>query len=499
MDRGRRTTLGTRGRVLAVGAHQFRHAWRHRSLVVLTALLTLVFIVTAAVSRVDHATRLEQQRVAQQRVEDEFSAQPDRHPHRVSHYGYLAFRPPAPLGFLDDGVDAFTGTSLFLEAHRQNAPTFSRASQTSGVERLAALSVATVLDTYVPLLIFALAGVSVTREREQGTLALALSQGVSSAELLWGTWLGTLGVVFVALTPGLTGALVWLAGASQVHWSADLVARVAIWLLLHVAVYAACCAVAVAVSARAGSSREALTRLVGLWFALWIVVPRVLPVVATALHPLPVRASFDADVEARVRELGDSHNPNDPMFARLKDDVLRQHGVTRVEDLPFNYAGLVNREAEARTSEAYAQHLAALDGIYTRQNRVVHLASLVSPYVALRLASMALAGSDAAHAGEFERQAESFRFTLIQRLNELHMNEVGTDRDRYGALVNGAPTRQRIDRAFFEQMPTFTPTSPSVGWALRHQPAGLLAVALGLVASVLWLGRTSRGRLAGRV
>jgi ABC-2 type transport system permease protein len=61
----------------------------------------------------------------QEIVRAQWLDQPDRHPHRVAHYGFLVFRPRAPLSFFDTGVENYTGTSLFLEAHRRTPRTSS--------------------------------------------------------------------------------------------------------------------------------------------------------------------------------------------------------------------------------------------------------------------------------------------------------------------------------------------------------------------------------------
>jgi ABC-2 type transport system permease protein len=92
---------------------------------------------------------------------------------------------------------------------------------------------------------------------------------------------------------------------------------------------------------------------------------------------------------------------------------------------------------------------------------------------------MTLAGSDLAHVAEFDRQAEAFRYALIQSLNDLHINEVDQARDRYTQSVDGAPSRQRIDRAFFERLPTFSYRPYTLSAAMQGRG---LAVAGGLVS-----------------
>jgi len=230
-----------------------------------------------------------------------------------------------------------------------------------------------------------------------------------------------------------------------------------------------------------------------MWLVLWVVVPRVLPAVATMLYPLPSRASFEAEVERRVRTLGDSHNPDDPTFAKLKAQALADHAVTRIEDLPFNYNGLVMTESEKMTAAAYGEYMAGLVGIYQRQGTVVALAGFLSPYVAIRTVSGALAGVDLPHIIEFERQAEEYRYALIQHLNQLHTNEVALALDRYiGVDEHGAPTRQRIPQRFWQSTPAVAFTTPTVAWALARQPLGIAAVVCWLLLASIGIAARTR-------
>jgi ABC-2 type transport system permease protein len=215
---------------------------------------------------------------------------------------------------------------------------------------------------------------------------------------------------------------------------------------------------------------------------LWVVLPRVLPMLGTALHPIPARTTFDAEVEARVLELGDTHDPDDPIFARLREDTLRQYGVSRVEDLPINYNGLVTTKGEEATTNAYREHLQRLADVYRRQDRVVEWAGLLSPYVGVRLVSMALSGSNGTHQLEFERQAEAYRYRLVQALNDLHTTRVTHAQDRYAELVNGMPSRARIDASSFDALPDFNYAMPGVRWALAGAAGGVAAWAAGLAA-----------------
>jgi ABC-2 type transport system permease protein len=430
-------------------------------------------------------------------VERQWQEQPDRHPHRVAHYGFLVFRHPPPLGFADLGTAGFTGVSLFLEAHRQNLPSSAEASLSPGAGRFGELTITNVLQLFVPLVVVILSAVSITRDRENGTLPLTLGLGVSFGTIAAGKCLGLLFALAVIVGPGL------LLSTAVLTFTPDAVepghGRLAAWLLAtaaHVTVVAALGTVA---SVRMRSSRDAL--LVGLsaWVALWIVLPRALPVVAARLWPLPSRSAFEANVEREVRSLGDSHNPNDPSFLAFRTALLRQHGVASVEELPQNFNGLVMAEGERHTAEAYRAHVETVHGILDRHQAVLSLGGIASPFLALRGLSMAVAGADVAHMREFERQAEAHRFDLIQRLNALHAERVEHAKDRYsGGAEGAAPSRHRIDRAHFLELPRFAYQAPGLRWSLLRQRAAVALNLAWLVGSLVLLrSATARARPGG--
>jgi len=206
--------------------------------------------------------------------------------------------------------------------------------------------------------------------------------------------------------------------------------------------------------------------------------------VARAAEQEERRLDFEAEAERRTRALGDSHNPDDDKFAAFRARVLAEHGVSRVEDLPVNYNGIVMAEGERLTTEAHRAARAGVDAVLARQRARVGWTGLVSPYVAMRLVSMTLAGASVGHAQDFERQAEHYRAALVLFLNTLHAEEVPLARDRYvTGGASDAPTRLRIDADHWQDAPAFVYRAPglAVVWAEAAGGAAALAAwALGL-------------------
>lgn len=365
--------------------------------------------------------------------------QPDRHPHRVVHYGHYVFRPLSPLAFFDFGVDPFTGSTLFLEGHRQNSANFSDAGQSSVLLRFGQLTPAFVLQVLAPLVIVFLAFGSVARERERGQLRLQIVQGVRGATLLLGKLAAHGAVALLLAAP----AFVALLAIAVLHpgiaaEAVTMLAGYALYLLLWAAA-------AVLVSSALPRARDALLALVAGWIVTAILLPRVMPDVAAAAVQRPSRIETEVQVHERLAAIGDSHDPDDPYFNAFRARVLQRYGVTRVEDLPVNYGGLLMQEGERLTSALYDEFMRVDHARQHEESAIVHAASLFSPVIALRRMSTAMAGTGLDHHARFLVEAERYRYRFVQALNGLHVNVVSPQ---------GAGD-ERIDRGHWQDMPRF--------------------------------------------
>jgi len=451
--------------ITRIAANEIRHSLRNRALWIACVSVAALLLLSAIIAQQNQNKLNAQRNEYQQRVRSNWLEQPDRHPHRASHYGYLAFRPKAPLSFFDPGVDTYAGTSVYLEAHRQNTANFSEANHSGGMLRFGELSPALVLQLLVPLAIFFLGFASITSERESGTLAMLLAQGVTWRELIVGKTLGVMAMAVCVTAPGALLLLAWRLLARN-EFSADtlwrmlgLIAGYSLYLLI-------CAAFTVLISAWQQTSRGALTSLILLWIVFCVVLPRGAQTLGAGLAPAPAKAEFDARLENELAKEGDSHNPNDPHFATLRAETLKKYDVAEVEDLPFNYGAFVMLEAEKISSEIFRRHYGELLATFRQQNRVSEFASLLNPYLAMRSLSGALAGSNLAHYAEFQWQAESFRYEMVQKLNQLHRDEIKFENDR----------TQRISRDRWQDFPAFAFHVPSVGWAIQEQSLSIASL-----------------------
>ncbi len=464
--------------------NELRAMRRNRTALVGIVLLAMLSVVATVVSlhhmgaAADHRAR--QQAAAQ----DAFDAQPDRHPHRVVHYGHFVYRLPSALAAFDAGVDPFTGSSMFLEGHRQNTANFGDVMQGSILTRFGQLTPAFVLQVLAPLVLLVLGHGVLAQERERGTLRQLLLQGASTRCVVGGK-LAALGVVAaIFMLPAFVGlaAMALAPGASM---------GVALVLMLAYVLYLGLwCVLIATVSALFSRRRDALLALVALWALSTLLVPRIAPDIAHAVHPLHDRLQTEVGIGEDLRAMGDSHDPDEPYFATFRQDVLDRYGVDRIEELPVNYRGLLAVEGERLTSALFDDYAARSAAIQHDQNRLVGRFALLSPAIALRQLSMVAAATDLSAHLRFLEQAEAHRFAMVQQLNQLQADAVSYADDT--ATDAGADRRKRVDQQHWQAVPQFRFQPQAAPALLRAMLPGLLVLLGWGALALLLLGWASR-------
>jgi ABC-2 type transport system permease protein len=454
--------------------------WRlmRRSRVVQIALLMITALsAIAAFTSIAHRDNSDAVRSRFQAMADQsFDGQPARHPHRVVHYGHFVFRPLPALAAFDPGVDAFTGSTIFLEGHRQNSANFGDVRQSSLLARFGQLTPAFVLQVLAPLVLVFVGFAMVARERESGILRLLAAHGVTARTLITGKAIALGGIAALMLVPALL-ALLWLIAAE----GASLFA-VSGLVLAYIAYIASWVLIIVIISSLARVSRTALITLLGLWSVAVILIPRVAPDVAIAATPLATRLETDIAIQRDLREIGDSHDADDPHFAAFKARVLRQYGVSRVEDLPVNYRGLLAIEGEKLTSRLFDAYSERQFAQQRQQSATVTGFGFFSPTIALRSLSMTLSGTDLEGHRRFLQQAEAYRFDIVQRLNRLQAEAVTFTDDGNRNKNPEAARRVRIDPSHWGDVPDFTFRGPTSGEKVASALPGAMLMLAWLVA-----------------
>ncbi len=428
--------------VFRVAYEEWRLLWRNKVALISILLLVLLTSISALTAWNQHQYANAERTRYQLQVNTEFAAQPDRHPHRMVHYGQFAFKPINPLASFDTGIETYTGNTLYLEGHRQNSANFGDVHQSSLIMRFGQLNPSFLLQILAPLLLIFIGHTCVSRERENGTLRLLIIQGLRFKQVVIGKLLVLIGVSLIILLPTLLMfMLIFISTPVSISLLILLITSYSVWLLLWAIIV-------IAASVIVNSGKDALIILLVLWTTTIILIPRLGSDLVSWSQPLPTRFETDIYISKKLAATGDSHNPNDPHFNEFRKKILKQYSVIRIEDLPVNYKGLLAIEGERLTSALFNQYTEINFTIQKKQLNYINKLSTISPLIALRRISMILSGTDLESYEYFLKQAESHRFKLIQRLNYLQA-------EKFTYATDKSSRESRINREYWQGISDF--------------------------------------------
>ncbi|GAA4272443.1 DUF3526 domain-containing protein [Aquimarina gracilis] len=467
------------------------HFWRNATTPKTFYLLYLVFILLTAYSAVsgikNHSTQNDIRREHQTKARQSWEANPDKHPHRMAHFGTFAFRIHPTLGIFDYGLESFTGNTVFLEAHRQNSVNFSEATFSTGMLRFGELSLALLLQLVLPLILIFVGFSSVAADRQNGTLKMLLSQGATWKEMLFGKSIGLFAISMLFFIPVYLVVIIAILvfgdyAENDLRWFRLLVLGFSYLAFLFIVSSGT-----IVVSTSSSTSKNALLRLLGIWLLLVVLLPKSAQAMGNYWFPTPSKLAFQSAIEKEVIQKGDSHNPNDPHYNNLRDSVLTVHSVSKVTDLPFNYSGFVMREGEKITSVLYRKHHTKLLNIYKSQNDVTRFSSFINPFTAIKLVSMTMSGTDFSSYIDFQYQADNYRYQLAQTMNELQMEYISPKKE------SGSEGKTHVvGHEHWEEFEDFKHEPMAFNNSLKEAFPALLSILLWIIAALGLLIFTSK-------
>lgn len=409
--------------------------------------------------------------------------QGEKNPHSAAHYGVWAFKPEPALAAFDPGVEPYTGVAVYLEAHKQNPSRYRPAADATAAARLGELSGAGVLQLLAPLLVILLTFSAFTSEREAGTLRLLLATGVERRRLVWGKALGV-GLALALLLVPLLGVAVGVLLSVPAAREPDTLVRGAGLVLGYGFYLGGFVFLGLAVSAWVRTSRLALLVLLAFWMVNGLLAPRLASEVARAWAPVPTAETYARRVAEDSEKGIDGHNPADQRVAALEERVLARYGVKSKDQLPVNFDGLALQEGEEYSNTVNDRHQGDLWAAWQRQESVHRAFAPLSPLLALRALSSALAGTDLAGHVRFSREAETYRRDLVRRMN-------------LAVATNSRPGDwdYKAGAALWREVPEFQPVS--VSWReLLWAQAPALALLAGWWLLTIMLALRAGARLS---
>ena len=467
---------------ILIARKEIKVAMREKLVVVLGCIILLLLGVALYAGYL--AYQQQQTIITQIQAEkrQEWLKQGDKHPHIAAHYGTFVFKPKTMLSLFDFGLDAYTGTSKYLEAHHPHEFMFRPAQDHSSMIRFGELSAALVLRILVPLLIIFLAFAAFTRERESGPLKLLVAQGVSFATLTWGKILAYVTLLVTMLLPFLLGIVMLSLVNTHQDTIPDVVTRATLLAFVYGVYLFLFIAFSVWVSLRSSTGRNALLILLSGWIFLGVLMSKTVANLSENFYALPSMREFKAAIEQDKVSGLDGKTPRSVRMATLEKEYLEKYEVDSVQQLPFNFEGVSMQAGEEYGNAIYDYHQEKLRGIFHQQNRLGSLVSLLNPIIAVQHLSLALSGTDMHTFIHFEEQAEDYRRELVRKMNA-DMAENSQYGEFYGYKAGGD---------LWQQMEDFSYQTPTALQLLQYYRLEVVSLLLWTVLALVLIHYTHR-------
>ena len=457
---------------------EMQMALREKILYPLVFLLGLLILASALVGYAAYRSYQGDSEQARRTFRKEWIEQ-QANPHSAAHFGTYLFKPVTPMSLYDPGLTAYLGTTYRVEAHYQHLMTWAPALDSGDELRLGELTVARIFQLLVPLLIILLGFASVSREKEQHTLRLLISQGVSPTHLLWGKIAGTYCLLLVLLLPLL---LLLTLGLLLGPVSESVGARFGLWAIIYLLFFFILTVWVCLVSA--WSRRSSFSLLISLagWIILGVLLPRAAIHMTDLHYSLPSRYALNKQMEDSYAKGLEKDSSRSERLRVYEQKILTQYGVDSLQNLPLNFDGLAMQLSEDYQSKVFKKHLGELNSTFSHQQSMYELATFLDPFVMVQQLSMVLAGTDLYHHNHFHEAAKSYRDAFIRTLN-LDMAYGGSAYLTYD---------YQVGPEFFGKMQEFHYEVPPVGLALQKHGAAGAALLMGLLLPVLLVNPVSK-------
>ncbi len=344
-----------------------------------------------------------------------WESQGEKNPHSAAHYGNYVFKPKSPLSLIDQGVDKYTGISVFLEAHSRNEAGYSDAADQTALSRFGELTPDFILLYIIPLILILIGYNTFSKEIEGNTSFILKSQGVTGWKLVIGKWLAV-------LIPSVTITTILFVTAGIVLSNMDNYGlfewkEICFLYLVYLLYYLIFTNIVLFISSLVKKSGISLVINLVFWVLACFVAPKVASDLADTRYPYPTHQEFNEQIAEENKKGLDGHDPWSDKAQQLKAEMLKKHKVDSLHKLPFNFNAYLMQKSEEHQAEVFAKHYSILKQQAKKQDDVYKSLASISPFLPTRFLSMAIANTDYQSHWDFSEAAEEYRVDVQRFLN----------------------------------------------------------------------------------
>ena len=409
---------------------------------------------------------------AKQESRNQWLNQDDKHPHIAAHFGNFAFKPVNVLSIFDKGINAYSGTYIYLEAHKQNDFLFSPAQSASSFIRFGELNVALLLQIIIPLFLIIFTFNTVLSERISGTLAILKASGITGKQVAKAKILAPLLLTSILII--LLYSLSFLLFAVlKIPFGGEDVLKSVLIVAAYVVYYFIILSFSVWVSSVSKTLKQSLTVLLSVWIFAFVLMPKLLGNISTSLYALPSNTTFKDAVKKDIVNGIDGHNTSDIRAQKFTDSLLQKYNVDSTSKLPVNIEGLIMMEGEKYSSQVYNHHFDSLSNILIKQQKVFTYAGFINPLLSVKNLVIGLSNTDFFNDMYFRQEAEVYRMHFVQVMNEdMAKNSKEGDFDTY-----------KIGKKLYQHTDDFRYRNPGLTQIMKSYKLEIIALLILLALS----------------
>jgi ABC-2 type transport system permease protein len=310
-----------------------------------------------------------------------------------------ALAPPAPLAALSVGQSDLY--PYYFKVTSQSKQTFITNDEIENPTNLLAgrFDLAFVVIYLYPLLILALSYNLISAEREQGTLAMMMSQPVSLRTFAAGK-IGVRALVVLGLAIGFSFLGFLLSGAASGADGAWL--RLLLWIAVVAGYGAFWFALAILVNSFGRNSATNAMALAGLWLVLALLLPALLNVAVTTIYPVPSRVEM---VQATRRASAEATARGSQLLSRYFEDHPELTAGKEADPNDFYTRAIAVQDETERLIQPVIDHF---DRQVAGQQTLVDRFRFLSPAIVAQAALNDIAGTSATRYRHFLNLVDAF-------------------------------------------------------------------------------------------
>ena len=464
--------------IIAIARKEFAEIVRDGRFKWTAAMMVLLLFTAMMAGYQKYSSAVRIQQAAQGGTNQQWLDQGDKNPHSAAHYGNYAFKPAGPLSYFDNGISSFTGTAVFMEAHRQNFAIGRPASDQSAIARFGDLSGAMILQLLLPLLIVFLGFTAFSGERESGTLRQVMSMGVTNRQLLYGKALGVAAAVLIVVVPCILVGAFALSTAGSIDAVEDMSTRIGLLSAAYLMYAGIFLFLTLAVSAFTNHARTTLMILVGFWAFTGFLAPKAAGEISKLTNPTPAFGKWLADMRAHQLR-GFDGTPPFVKFGAYTKELFKEHGVDKVADLPMYFVAVRLQKLEEYDYPVFDQHFGMIREAYSEQRRVQDKLGVFAPTLPLRSISMALSGTGMIQHVKFMQDAETYRRNMVVKMND-YLSKAAVNLNATFSSSN----YMVADEELFAIILPFEYESPGLEATIAEHRGNFIMLALWLAAAI---------------